>query len=273
MTDVVLCDPALLMPPPPDERGAAQFWARLVEWSSDHRVRLGPASHELVISLLGKFGWPERKTGSYPPGMAQLAYRTLATMLGQALAAEKIDNVPTLSPRYVPGDEGEAAIGSDAASLHQTPLLGLATAEEHWEEVSDRIAFCPPPPELLHLLFHPGAKVDTERDNAVRALLGEKRITIVGGIYNDRLHDELMQQFQPKAIRWLPAERGTRLNLDALDGLQARSDIVYCVTGHIAHAGSTKAQQRCRKRGVEMRKVPNAGDIPEDLRRRYGESK
>lgn len=270
MSGVVLCDPALLMPPPADEEGAAHFWARLIEWSADHRVRLGPASYNLVVALLGTFGWPQRDVASYPPGMAQLAYRTLATMLSQVLSAELNSPTPTLTPRYLAHEQGEAAIGADAAALHDSPLLGLATAKEHWQEDSERVVFEPPPPHSLGLLFEPGRQLAEEIDGAVSRFLRTRRLTIVGGIQNDQIVGDLSKRFAPKEVRWLDAEPGSRLNLDGLTGLQARVDIVYCVAGHIGHDGSIKAKQCCRKRGVELRKVSKASEIAEDLRRRHG---
>jgi len=104
----------------------------------------------------------------------------------------------------------------------------------------------------------------------VRKFLRERRLTIVGGVRNEQVLNDLNVRFTPKEVRWLDAEPGTRLNLDGLTGLRARVDVVYCVTGHIGHDGSTKARQCCRKRGIEIRKVEKPREILEDLRRRHG---
>jgi hypothetical protein len=267
MSGFLLCDPALLMPPPPDEQGAARFWSRLIKWSTDHRLRLGPAGYAQVVSLLGEVGWPERDAKHYPPGMAQLAYRTLAMLLKQVAAADIQPPAPRLSPNHRAQEE---SIGADVAALHSSPILGLATAEEYWAEVSDSVTFDPPPPESLELLFEPGAKVAGEEDLAVRRFLKERRLTIVGGIRNERVLNDLATRFSPREVQWLDAEPGTRLNLDGLTGLHARNDVVYCVAGHIGHDGSIKARQCCRKRGIEIRKVERPKEILEDLRRRHG---
>jgi hypothetical protein len=272
MPGFVLCDPALLMPPPADEEGAAHFWARLIEWSTDHRLRLGPTSYELVVLLLGRFGWPQLKVDNYPPGMAQLAHRALSTMLGQALGGDTQDPPPSLTPRYLGHDEGEAAIGSDAAALHQLRLLALATAEAHWEKPEKIVVFNPPPPESLSLLFEPSQQVSGEVDHAVHRFLKKRRITVVGGIRSDNVVAELNDRFTPQEIRWFDTEPGSRLNLDGLLGLQSRVDVVYCVTGHIGHDESIKAKKCCRKRGVEIRKVEKASEIADDLCRRHGNS-
>lgn len=275
MSQFLLCDPALLMPPPPDEEGAADFWSRLVEWSSDRRLRLGPAGHQMIVSLLGEFGWPQYDSARYPPGLARLAYRALATLLSQvATATPKVGGPsPALVPKYQAHEMGEAAIGTDAAALHETGLLGLASAEEHWVEPSESVFFEPPPPVSLQLLFEPGGALGGESDAAVRRFLRQRRLTIVGGIADDRILSELQDRFCPKELRWFGAEPGSRLNLDGLLGLQARADVVYCITGHIGHDGSIKAKQCCKKRGVEMRKVANANDIAEDLCRRHSACK
>lgn len=270
MPGLVLCDPALLMPPPPDEDGAARFWTRLIEWSADHRVRLGPASYGVVVGMLGHFGYPRRDASKYPPGLAQLAHRTLAIMLGQALAAEIKDPPPSLTPQYQANQEGEAAIGADLAALHQSALLGLATAREHWAVSSDCVQLDPPPPECVPLIFDPLAPLQEESERAVKTYFKKRRLTIVGGIPNDALIDELKGRFQPREIRWLGAEPGSNLNLDSLSGLQARIDVVYCITGHIGHDGSTKAKQCCSKRGIELRKVSKSSEIADDLCRRHG---
>jgi hypothetical protein len=93
----------------------------------------------------------------------------------------------------------------------------------------------------------------------------------VGGVPSEQVEAELNERFAPKEIRWLGSEPGSRLNLDALDGLQFRVDVVYCVAGHIGHDGSVKAKKCCRKRGLELRKVGDAKQIADDLCRRHGD--
>src|SRR4029077_10231180 len=144
------------------------------------------------------------------------------------------------------------------------------TAREHWVASSDSVNLDPPPPECVSLLFEPKAPLKEESERAVRAYFKRRRLTIVGGIPNDALVKELEERFQPKEIRWLGAEPGSKPNLDSLFGLQARVDVVYCVTGHIGHDGSNKAKQCCGKRGIELRKVSKSSQISDDLCRRHG---
>ncbi len=275
MAIFVLCDPALVMPPPEDAESAVHFWRRLIEWSADHRLRLGPAGHEMVLDLLGAVGWPEREAANYPPGFGQLAYRALATMLHRVSVAEESNyefTPPSLSPSYRAHPMGERAIGSDAVALHQSGLCGMATDTEHWEEEVNTLRFDPPPPESLELLFEPGSRTAEEADRSVAGYLADRRLTIVGGVPAEQVYVQLEHRFEVgrKSIRWIGAEPGARLNLNALDGLQARSDIVYCVTGRIGHDGSTKAKKCCRKRGLKLREVERGNDIVDDLYQRHG---
>jgi hypothetical protein len=122
----------------------------------------------------------------------------------------------------------------------------------------------------MALIFEPSSQLPGEVDLMVAKYLKSRRITIVGGVPSDALRDELIRRFRPDDLRWLGAQPGSHLNLDPLDGLQARVDVVYCVTGHIGHDGSIKAQKCCRKRGVEIRKVADAKQIVGDLCDRHG---
>lgn len=193
-------------------------------------------------------------------------------MLTRVVVADERAEAPALSPRYQAGEEGEVAIGSDAASLHRKRdhLLALATHPDHWCEPGDTVSFEPPPPESLPLLFKPGSGLAGEVDLSVRRYLKKRRLTLVGGIRSEAALNELRERFAPAEIRWLDAEPGSRLNLDPLTGLNAGSDVVYCLTGHIGHETSIKAKQCCRSRGLELRKVAKASEVSADLCRRHG---
>lgn len=167
---------------------------------------------------------------------------------------------------------GEQAISLDAFVLHRDELYGLATACEHWSEQVDTLRFEPPPPESLELFFKPGNRTPQEVDRSVARYFSGRRLTIVGGVPADRILNEIENRFgiHRRDIRWIGSEPGARLNLSSLDGLRARVDVVYCITGHIGHDGSTKAKKCCGKRGVRMRKVHDSGDIVDDLCARHG---
>jgi hypothetical protein len=271
----VLCDPALLMPPPDDVEAAVRFWTRLVEWSADRRLRLGPLAYEVVLGLLGKGGWPDAGTIPYPPGLGKLAARALSTILQQVLPAgdgDEPEKTPILDPNYRLDAAAALAIAHDAVRYYDHGLVGLATDTAHWDREADELRFEPPPPESIALLFTPNRRLPQERERAVTRYLRDRRITIVGGEPSPHIVAALSERFAipQRKIRWVGCNPGERLNLDSLDGLQASVDVVYCVTGHIGHAGSTKARKRCRKRGTQLREVEHANDIAEDLVKRHG---
>lgn len=276
MSGFLLCDPALMMPPPEDVDGAVYFWKRLIEWSVDRRLRLGPSGHEMVVALLGTVGWPKRDVANYPPGLGQLAHRALATMLKQvAVPSEDVkppNPPPSLMPPYRAHPMGEMAISVDAFALYRDELYGVATDIEHWGEQVNTLRFEPPPPESLEMFFKPGGRTLQEIDRSVEQYLSGRRLTIVGGIPADRILAEIENRFGIDRcdIRWIGSEPGARLNLSSLDGLRARVDVVYCITGHIGHDGSTKAKKCCRKRGIRMRKINDGNDILDDLCARHG---
>jgi len=272
MNSFLLCDPALLMPPPADAEGAVRFWTRLIEWSVDRRLRLGPAGYELVLSLLGTVGWPKREHNKYPPGLGQLAHRALSTLLQQvAVASDGLrEDPPTLSPEYLAVEPGGQAIGTDSAVLHDQGLMGVATAHDHWRQPADILHFDPPPPSSLGLVFEPHGRLQCEIEHAVYHYFESRRFTIVGGIPSAHILEDLANRFDIKQVRWIGSERSKKLNLSALDGLQPGVDVVYCITGHIGHADSTKAKKCCKKRGVKLVEVEHGNDIVGDLSRRHG---
>jgi hypothetical protein len=271
----VLCDPALLMPVPDDEQKAIAFWRRLVEFSVDNRLRLGPVGYETVISLAGNFEWPIRTREEYPPGFSQLAERTFWKLLSKVLTSDAARPVPppAIQPEHQRYSPAGAAIATDAAMLRKETLLGLASAPDHWPEGSEAVSFDPSPPKPLDLLFDACATTPAEVDHNVGFYLSKRRLTIVGGVHSDNLIARLNEHFllEVGAIRWFQCEPGKGHNLDPLDGLQARVDVVYCVTGHIAHDGRDKARSWCEKRGIELRYVERPNQILDDLRRRHGD--
>jgi len=271
----VLCDPALLMPPPDDVEAAVHFWTRLVEWSADRRLRLGPSTYAIVLDLLGKSDWPTPGSIPYPPGLGQLAGKALSTILQQVLPTEGVaeqETTPTLDPHYLLDPAAVGAIAHDAARFHDHGLLGVASDPAHWESEAEELRFDPPPPERLPIVAAPNENLPEERDRATARYMKKRRLTILGGEPNPHIITKLSDRFGvPKQkIRWVGCDSGERINLDCLDGLQARVDVVYCVTGHISHAGSTKARKCCTKRGIELREVEHANDIAADLVKRHG---
>lgn len=275
----LLCDPALLLPPETDdeERGL-YFWQRLITWSADHRVRVGPMTLDLVHASFADMGWPRYEPPACPTALARTARRSLNTLLARTQipsdAHPSVSVVPALTPSHRSGELVEEAVSSDAAGLCSDDLLGLATDRDHWVPPGDFVVFNPPPPEALTLISEPSQLSDQEIDRAVAVSLRERRITIVGGWPKPELIDSLCVRFELEAtqVRWLSSEHGKRLNLDPLATLQASMDVVVCITGHIGHPGRDGVRSRCRKWGIEPRCIEDRNQIAESLRQLYGAS-
>jgi len=271
---ILLCDPAILLPPDTSDpdRGVA-FWQRLITWSADHRVRLGPTTLDLVHATFADLGWPNYDPPGCPTALKRVARRSLNGLLARVQlptdSHPTIAVVPTLMPNHRSGDLVEEAIGHDAATLWMMGVLGIATDRSHWAPPADAVAFDPPPPDMLDLIDTPLAHLDEEIDSAVAGFLRGRRLTIVGGCPRPELSESLCARFELDAaqVHWIGSERGQRLNLDSLDGLQADRDVVVCVTGHIGHAGSRGVKARCRRREIELLCVHDQNQIADELRR------
>lgn len=272
----LLCDPAILLPPDDEDpdRGLA-FWERLIRWSADRRVRLGPESLDLVHATFSDLGWPDLEPPGCPKALKHSARQALNGLLGRVRSPSgsrpPISVVPRTVPRHLAGELVEEAIGHDSATLCSDGLLGIATDRVLWEPQGDSVRFDPPPPSTLPLIHEPSAELDEEMDAAVGRFLRDRRLTIVGGWQQPAVVDALCHRFklETRQVHWIPSERGHRLNLDALDGLQKDSDIVVCITGHIGHPGSEGVKARCRKREVPLRGVQDQGRIADDLQSAY----
>jgi hypothetical protein len=273
----LLCDPGLLLVPDVDDgANGPLFWTRLIGWSADRRLRLGPESHALVLRHIEDHGWPRLfEPPACPNSLQRLARRGLSVLLSQVAvpSQSRQDGAPpTLRPAYVADRRAAPAIGCDAANLEDEGLIGLATSAEHWSEPANAIAVAPPPPAELFVALVPKQQLACERNAAVASHLCNKRLTIIGGLRDPALLEAWCERFQIDVdqVRWLEAEKGHRLSLEALNGLRATVDIVYCVTGRIGHAGSTSARKKCVKRGIEMRCIAQANAVADDLVDRHG---
>ena len=124
----LLCDPGLLLPPDAEDVGEHErFWHRVVEWSSDKRVALGPEAHELVIRHFEMQGWPDYQPPFCPRGLAGLA----CGALNRLLASKREPMGPpasaaSLVPSYVRHQDGELAIAIDVTSRWQAPPVALS---------------------------------------------------------------------------------------------------------------------------------------------------
>jgi hypothetical protein len=182
------------------------------------------------------------------------------------------ETTPTLDPSYEGPVDASTAIGRDVAALQASGLVGLATDVKLWSRPSAAVRLDPPPPDTLPFLLEPNQSLAGEQDHAVATFLRGRRITIVGGMPSDQVLRTLRSRFSVAGdkVRWIGSEKGQRLNLNLLDGLKAATDIVFCITGHISHAGSEVAKKQCRRRGVELRSVEHANEIAAHLCNRHG---
>ena len=239
----VLCDPGLLIAPDSGDADAGlRFWPRLIGWAADRRIMLGPATVQLVCSAYAEIGWPTFDPPACPAGLKRTARHALHTLLAQVPSnpgAPQTTSPRTVRPAYLGPSGGDEAISQDAEVLHTRGLIGLATLEIHWAEPADAVSFDPPPPASLPFAIEPHQRLPGEVDHAVATHLQGRRITIVGGEPSQSALATLVEQFDLSSpqLRWIGSEKGQRLNLDPLDGLQAGVDIVYCITGHIGHSG------------------------------------
>ena len=273
----LLCDPALLLPPEPQAAEIGlDFWPRLVAWSANRRVRIGPETLQLVYSAYEDLGWPTLQYPACPAALQRTAHRALAILLSRGHEADEtcaVDRIPTLSPHHTRGDLVEEAIGHDAAALASPELIALATSDDFWSPPQTSVTFDPPPPDQLPLSFDPSARLQPEVDVTVSEFLVGRRVTIIGGTANDHFLADLGDVFDlvNSDVRWIASEPGKGVKLDFLEGLRPDRDVVFCVVGHIGHPESIKVEQACTRRGVPLHSVDDLRDIIERLRARYGD--
>lgn len=270
----LLCDPAIVGPAPGERiHHEVEFWTRLIEWADDRRVAFGPLGLDVAHQVIGERGWPDLDDSAYPPGLGRLVNAALSRLLQRVREDDcQVGAIPTFDPSYTAGEDAGIAIGWDTIGLHRRGLLGIATSRANWSREASSISIDPPPPERVDLALEPKQAMPAEIDIAVTQYLCHRRLTIVGGIPSRHIVDEVCGRFDVSRskIEWIGSEPGTRLNLSPLEGLQAKVDVVYLVTGHIGHDGSTKAKQCCRKRGMQIREIKHGNDLVEDLCQRHG---
>lgn len=270
----LLCDPAIVGPPPSDElQQEVEFWSQLIEWADDRRVAFGPFGLDVAHKTIGERGWPDLNDEAYPPGLGRLVNSALSRLLHRVRDDEfQIADTPSLDPDYVADDDAGVAISWDAVGLHRRGLLGIATSGANWSRPVSSVSFDPPPPQQVDLAFQPKQEMPAEIDIAVTRYLSRRRLTIVGGIPSQHIIDQIRTRFgvSSSKIEWIGSEPGARMNLAPLEGLQAKIDVVYVVTGHIGHDGSSKARKCCRKRGMQAREIEHGNDLVIDLCQRHG---
>src|SRR3954447_25862601 len=101
MTVTLLLDPGLLVPPAEPPTAWRDFWARLVEWASDRRVKLGPASHAFVYQRYAELGYPHQELDLHPAELKREYRRAIDRLLSTVAAASPRDTVLRFDATYI----------------------------------------------------------------------------------------------------------------------------------------------------------------------------
>jgi hypothetical protein len=262
---MLLCDPALILPPVEHPQNGADFWTRVIEWSADTRVRLGINSFDLVSAAYEELGWPIFEPPECPQPLKRTAGQSLNRLLSRVRSPTASDAkqrpTPTVSPRHRTGELVQEAIGRDAAELwnddaddRDQDVMGLATAADHWEAQTTTITLAPPPPATLEIVLAPHVQTTAEAVNAAKEFFSGLRLTIYGGRKTEETLTVLEDRFglSGSRLRWLEGEKGKAMKLDSLRSLRASVDIVVCVTGHIGHTEAETVRSRCKALSVAI---------------------
>ena len=273
----LLLDPGLLVPPPRETSASDHhaYWLRLIEWSADRRLRLGRRGQQAVLEILGT-DWPNPSPPRCPHGMKREASRALNVLLGAVVTVpddyQPTGRVDASDPRYVKDGTIEVSLRADIAEQHELGLTGTATSHEHWSKPATELQLSPGPPKQVAIVTAPGTVSDTERDRWVSRRISKYRLTIVGGVAKETVYKELKSNFgmDGSEVRWIETEKSRGAPLDRLKGMQAESDIVFCVTGWIGHAESQKVVELSAKCGVKCVCVEKRSGIIDGLREHFG---
>jgi hypothetical protein len=276
----VLVDPGLIMPP--SRVGVAaqgMFWARLIEWSDDRRIKLGRESFQIVIEHFTARGWPDVAAENCPQELRSLARVALNRLLSSVREPlEQPADIPQLTPRYVNGADTECALALDLGAVWADLLTAVATDERHWETRAQRVAVRPPPPESVSIIREPKQVLPQEIDARVAEFLAAKRLVIVGALRDDRFLRQLCRTFalDTEQVRWVESEPGREPQLSSLKALAGHRDIVCCILGApgqlgLGHAGSEKAIRLATNRGAEVLIVDRPNRLLSSLRERFGD--
>lgn len=277
---MVLIDPGVLLLP--DQRTNAayiEYFKRVASWGSDGRIRIGYASHRLLIDHFGKHGYPNDNAPSCPPTYPREALRTLMGLLSRPATSRPATSVsherkaPDVRPKYVRDPDAERAIALDLSAEWPTPPLGLASDECHWTpRAPTRVELDPPPPAFVHLIWEAGAEFPEERTRKATRWLRDRHITIVGGLKTPRTIDKLVESYgvDRSHIRWIESEPGSEPRLDALRSMRSHIDVMCCILGckgqvGLGHAGSEKARRIARNLGVPSCHVKRPSEVPDAL--------
>lgn len=264
-TPVLLLDPGILVPPeapPTDWRG---FWIRLVEWSSDRRIKLGPASHAFIVHLYAELGYPHLELYVHPPALRHEYRKAIDRILTSITSASFRDLEVTFDIEYAGAREAETALRRDV------PLdpMALASAPELWRRPAKALRCAPPPPESVQVVFEPNVGLEAEAVARAREWMTGRRLRLVGGQRDAAILARLADDFQIAYgnIEWLECERHKKPPVARRwGGLDPDRDIAICITGRVGHDTSLAAAKCARAANVHYLEVETANEIPARLR-------
>jgi hypothetical protein len=270
----VLCDPGLLLPPnDQDFSRHADFWRVLIGWAADRRVSLAPETHQVVIDHFRREGWPNYDPPLCPSGLRGIASAALTRLLSRKQIPESPGaDIPDLDPPYVRFGDGALAIALDLASIWEDAPAAIATRVAHWERPEAAVALIPPPPASVPFVTCPKERTEGETLQLTRRRLGQRRITIVGGVRDLRVVGSIAERLEVDAarVRWIESEPGSSPQIDRMKGMRAHRDVVCCVLGcpgvvGMGHSGSEMAMRHTRDRGVDHCSVASPSEILDAL--------
>ncbi len=274
MRPFLLCDPGLVRPPgqSTDSSIHQRFWERLVGWATDRRVRLGSESLYAVFRKLEEMGWPDFEPPQCPPALARDARKALTLMLSSVApnGMHQLEGIPLFDPKYVLDDELGMALALDVGEQGNEYLLGTASDPAHWERQEAVVYVKPSHVGQVSLVAEPHQRTSQELDLEAKIALKGVRIIIVGARKATYVYKKLYERFGVTAERiiWVETEKGQKPNLDCLQSVRSKVDLVVCVTGMISHAASEKTIVRARRGGVEPILVERVGEIIGGIRER-----
>lgn len=257
----LLIDPGLLEPPNEGSDSWSKYWIRLMDWTTDRRVRVGIHTFELATHELQLFDVIESDIANYPPHTRHDRRRALHQLMSRVQQASS-DRAPgRLHPEHLVSARAAGALAADLSRCQdaESPVEGVASDRDCWAEETFEGVCIPPPPSRFEICLTPEAPLQNDTRTRLRALITGKRVCIVGGQQDPRVEQEVSEL--GAEVVWFPCERHKKPNLERWRALRPDQDIAVCITGRIGHATSNKASEMARKCGVVYVEAYQVGDI------------
>jgi hypothetical protein len=269
----LLLDPRLLTPPgQPDSTvsASAAFWTRILGWATDKRAKLGEDSHSLVCSGYAVYGYPDHDLPLAETPLKREYRAALNRILARVELHVAESGERAFTPSYLGTSDEALALQLDVSGTYGAPVIGIATASNHWSDIeANHVKIIPPPPTRLALCCLPGAEVLSERQHRIANFYVGLRIHIVGAIPSQRIMEQILEVtgMTRSNLSWIPCEksRPPRNLDDRWRHLEPSRDVTVCITGRVGHATSNKAQRVANHAGVIHLKVELPSQLPDEL--------